>query len=182
MAQTIDEFSFSRLWTNPEDFPTYQGDEAIVRADMQYQPNELQTYINNTLVAVINTIVREIADLVEVSVPDGSITHAKMADDAVGTDNIQALAVTLAKMAANSVGTSQLVDAAVTQAKMAGNSVGAAQLIAGTVGSTALGNGAVTKAKLGTDILPESVGFVVGTSEPTAADFAPGQVYLKLES
>lgn len=60
---------------------------------------------------------------------------------------------------------------------------------AGGIGTTELANRSVTGAKialstvaaenLAGDILPANVGIKAGTATPTAADIAPGQVYLK---
>ena len=40
---------YDKTWTSAEDFPTYQDDEEQVRADMQYHPDAVKDYINNTL-------------------------------------------------------------------------------------------------------------------------------------
>lgn len=42
--------SFLRDWTNPADFPTVEPDEAAVRADLQYHPDAIKKYINETLI------------------------------------------------------------------------------------------------------------------------------------
>lgn len=42
--------SFLRDWTNPADFPTVEPDEATVRADLQYHPDAIKKYINETLI------------------------------------------------------------------------------------------------------------------------------------
>lgn len=42
--------SFFRDWTNPADFPTVEPDEATVRADLQYHPDAIKNYINETLI------------------------------------------------------------------------------------------------------------------------------------
>ena len=42
--------SFLRDWTNPADFPTVEPDEATVRADLQYHPDAIKDYINETLI------------------------------------------------------------------------------------------------------------------------------------
>lgn len=42
--------SFLRDWTNPSDFPTVEPDEATVRADLQYHPDAIKDYINETLI------------------------------------------------------------------------------------------------------------------------------------
>ena len=38
--------TFSKDWTNAEDFPTYEANEEQVRADMQLLHNETRDYIN----------------------------------------------------------------------------------------------------------------------------------------
>lgn len=42
--------SFLRDWKNPADFPTVEPDEATVRADLQYHPDAIKNYINETLI------------------------------------------------------------------------------------------------------------------------------------
>lgn len=182
MPQTISELNYTKDWRNAEDFPTYEGSEAQVRADLQQLPNEIRTYLNTVIVGIINQMLADISQLVA-----GTVT-----DNSVYTAALQQASVTLAKMAANSVGTLQLVDACVTAAKYAPGSIPTSALAAQSVDMNALADNAVrsrhvansqiTNDKLGTDILPASVGFVVGTAEPTEASFSPGQVYLKLES
>lgn len=86
----LESFVYTRDWTKPADFPTFEDDETVVRADMQFQPNELKTFINNVLVSFINT---ELIPLVD-SLVSGTITP-----DSVYTEAIQKGAVTLEKLA-----------------------------------------------------------------------------------
>ena len=86
----LESFDYTRDWTKPADFPTFEDDETVVRADMQYQPDELKTFINNVLVSFINT---ELIPLVDALV-SGTVTP-----DSVYTAAIQKGAVTLAKLA-----------------------------------------------------------------------------------
>lgn len=44
---------FKKDWTREADFPTYQDSEAQVRADLQYHPNALRDFINDTLLAAL---------------------------------------------------------------------------------------------------------------------------------
>ena len=41
--------SYEKSWTSAEDFPTYEGSEEKVRSDMQYHPDAVKDYINDTL-------------------------------------------------------------------------------------------------------------------------------------
>lgn len=45
-----------------------------------------------------------------------------------------------------------------------------------------IGSGAVTAAKLGSDILPANVGIKMGTATPTTSDISAGEIYLKYEA
>lgn len=38
--------AFKKVWTNSADFPTYEGSETQVRADMQYHPDAIAKFIN----------------------------------------------------------------------------------------------------------------------------------------
>ena len=86
----LESFVYTRDWTKPADFPTFEDDETVVRADMQFQPNELKTFINNVLVAFINT---ELIPLVD------ALVSGKVTPDSVYTAAIQKGAVTLEKLA-----------------------------------------------------------------------------------
>ena len=88
----LESFDYTRDWTKPADFPTFEDVETVVRADMQFQPNELKTFINNVLVSFINT---ELIPLVDALV-SGTVTP-----DSVYTAAIQKGAVTLAKLASD---------------------------------------------------------------------------------
>ena len=86
----LESFVYTRDWTKPADFPTFEDDETVVRADMQFQPNELKTFINNVLVSFINT---ELIPLVD------ALVSGKVTPDSVYTAAIQKGAVTLEKLA-----------------------------------------------------------------------------------
>ena len=43
------EFSFTKSWNNPSDFPTYQDSESKVRADLQCLHDEVRNWLNTTL-------------------------------------------------------------------------------------------------------------------------------------
>lgn len=88
----LGSFDYTRDWTKPADFPTFEDDETVVRADMQFQPNELKTFINNVLVAFINT---ELIPLVD------ALVSGKVTPDSVYTEAIQKGAVTLEKLASD---------------------------------------------------------------------------------
>ena len=45
----LDKLSFTKDWTNPEDFPTVELSEEQVRADMQVLYNEIKDFLNNGL-------------------------------------------------------------------------------------------------------------------------------------
>ena len=41
--------SYAKVWTNSRDFPSYEGSETQVRADMQYHPDAVKQFINSVL-------------------------------------------------------------------------------------------------------------------------------------
>lgn len=99
----IGNFKFSKRWTDssPETgFPTFEPDEAKVRADMQYLFDELASYINTNITPRLNfdessfadlgdaitNILQQLVDMTQGSVADKAITAIKLADGAaVGT-------------------------------------------------------------------------------------------------
>lgn len=52
---SLTRLTFAKVWTNKNDFPTYQDNEAQVREDMQYHPNALRDFINNQLLAELES-------------------------------------------------------------------------------------------------------------------------------
>lgn len=173
----VSDLAFSKVWTNPDDFPTYEGSEVKVREDMQCLYDEIKQFLNGSLIPALNALIEggyAPGAVDTAAIQDGAVTLAKMASDSVGSSQI----------VAGSVTSSKLADLAVTTAKLALLSVGTAQLADLAVTALKLADGSVSNAKLGTDIVPESVGFVVGTGDPTEDPslISEGQVYLKLES
>lgn len=65
----VTELTFSKVWTDPEDFPTHESDEETVRSDIQYLFDELKNYLNQTVVAKLNGLNSE-----DVAVETGGAT------------------------------------------------------------------------------------------------------------
>ncbi len=79
--------------------------------------------------------------------PDGSITTVKLADDAVTAAKIASGAVGSSEVADNSLTASDLAAGSVGSSEVTDNSLTAADLAADSVGSSEIVNGAVTQAK-----------------------------------
>lgn len=47
------KLTFGRDWTKETDFPTYQDSEEQVRADLQYHPDAVKSFINDTLLPAL---------------------------------------------------------------------------------------------------------------------------------
>ena len=52
---SINGLEFTKDWTNPVDFPTYEDNETQVRADIQCLYDEIKNYINRTLLPGLTT-------------------------------------------------------------------------------------------------------------------------------
>lgn len=174
MSTISNNFSFSKEWTDADDFPTKEYSEPQVRADIQQLFDELKDYINNVVVAGINDNASSIAALggggqvdtdsladdcvTAEKIKDGEITELKYADDSipyralqeecVHNINIQDGAVTAEKLASSAVTTAKLDDGSVTVDKMATNSVSAVKILDNAVITSKINNGAVTADKL----------------------------------
>lgn len=81
MPITIANFSFTKDWTNPTDFPTIVSGETQVRADMQLLHDEAKAYINNTLLPQL----RSSANLAESAIQDIAIGAVTWSEDAAGS-------------------------------------------------------------------------------------------------
>ncbi len=83
-----------------------------------------------------------------ITIPDGSVTTAKLVNSAVTNAKIADASVTTAKIADLNVTTGKIAAGAVTTAKIAAGAVTATELGTGAVGSTQLASSAVTTAKI----------------------------------
>ena len=77
-----------------------------------------------------------------------AVTQAKIADDAVGADQLASNAVVTASITNANVTTAKIADDAVTQAKIADDAVGADQLASDAVVTASITDGNVTTAKI----------------------------------
>ena len=143
MARNIPELEYERVWTNRQDFKTYEDSEDEVRADLQYHPNAIKDYLNNTILPKLNTINAsditvtggndlqtklstmdyEIANVTLGQIPDGSLTSAKLDSNAVTTEKLNDGCVTTVKVADGDITTAKIADSGVTAVKIADGSV-----------------------------------------------------------
>ena len=163
MLTDLKKQTYSKDWTNPDQFPTFEDDETQIRADIMYLPEEIRLWLNSVLDSVIAenipfeeqefipavTIQAAIENLKQQLdeaviggiVPDGSITTAKLADGAVtrvklGSDvqiEIPDGSITAAKLAADSVTRAKIEDYAIDSSKLASYSVTTGKLDDGAV-------------------------------------------------
>ena len=89
--------------------------------------------------------------VVTASILNDNVTQAKIADDAVGADQLAANAVVTASILDDNVTTAKIADDAVTQAKIADDAVGADQLAASAVVTTSIVDSNITTAKIADD-------------------------------
>jgi len=151
----LQKMNFTKVWTNPADFPTYESQETKVRSDMQLLFDELRD-AHNALIdalkaseipftetaaiaetnvqAAIENVQRQIAEAISGSIPDDSLTGEKMVEGAIDTR--------------------ELADDSVTGDKIADDSVDHPQLKDNAVWGSNIKDGEVTDAKLAPGILP----------------------------
>lgn len=156
--------------SNVKYFPTHETDETQVRNDMQLLYNEIQNYLNeivvpqglgdasnmgigehfswaedaDTVKQVLQELHTAIVEIVEVAVPNHSISKAKLTDDtdeagpAVGTANIEKGAVTTDKLA-DGISGSKIQDGSIGNGKLVADATGSAA----AVGTNNINNEAV---------------------------------------
>lgn len=73
----IKELQFTKRWTSPTDFPTYEPDETRVRQDLQALHDETAEYINEELIPGVKDYVDR---YVSAEIPNGSVGSEKLAD------------------------------------------------------------------------------------------------------
>lgn len=111
MAKEIPEnFEFSRNWEDKDDFPTRQYSESVVRSDIQYLFDELKSFLNDTVISVINKHGSRIAALGG----GGVVEHEAIAENAIGTENIIDGSITESKYALDSIPAGVLKDESIS--------------------------------------------------------------------
>lgn len=78
-ASDLAELQFTKDWTNPSDFPTYEPNETQVRADQQFLFNEIKAFINGKLVPAIKSAA-------QTGGGGGSVTGEVVADVYINAD------------------------------------------------------------------------------------------------
>ena len=84
----LQKLAFTKVWTNPTDFPTYQPNEEQVRKDLQLLHDETRDYLNDVLLQTVSNAldetVEEVREMGEAAIvgaiPDGSVGTDKLAD------------------------------------------------------------------------------------------------------
>ena len=94
--------------------------------------------------------------VVTASILNDNVTQAKIADDAVGADQLAASAVVTASIVDDNVTTAKIAADAVTQAKIADDAVGADQLAANAVVTASILDDNVTTAKIADDAVTQA--------------------------
>lgn len=104
----LKKLEFSKVWTNPDDFPRYEASEEKVRADMQLLYDELQVALNrlvsdldgtqgaenlgfravsgidaNTVQEAIEIVLAQIGQAALSEIPNGSITPEKVSESLI---------------------------------------------------------------------------------------------------
>lgn len=149
----IPKLKFTRLWTDPDAFPTVETDETVVRADMQALHNETRDYMNRTLGPTLESVGTLLDDTISglasqsaarklgfsptEGVPETTVQGAienvqsqlagaalgSIPDGSITAQQLAASAVTAGKIADGAVATEKLADASVTKDKIATSAV-----------------------------------------------------------
>ena len=104
MARNIPELEYERVWTNRQDFKTYEDSEDEVRADLQYHPNVIKDYINQWLLPNLNTI-----DAADLSFESSEAVPATTVQDAIENVQEQLVGITQDGVANQSITAEKLV-------------------------------------------------------------------------
>jgi hypothetical protein len=107
----------------------------------------LEGALENALEGIIETCVAD-GSITTAKLADNAVTNAKISSNAVTTTNIADLNVTAAKLASDSVTTVKIVDSNVTAVKLASDSVTTAKIVDSNVTAVKLASDSVTTAKI----------------------------------
>lgn len=166
---SLPKLEFTKNWTNPEDFPTFEDNEAQVRADIQLLFDQCRDGINRlaeevtaenvpfrrspgidavTVQNALEVLRDEITGVTLGQLPDGSVTGAKLENGSVTGEKLAGGSVTREKLTGGSVTEEKIAEGSVTEGKLADGSVTKAKLAPDAL---------TGKADLGSDgkLLPE---------------------------
>ena len=173
------KLEFTKSWTEPDDFPTFEDSEEQVRSDMQLLFDECRDGVNRlageiraenipfqrspgidavTVQNALEVLRESIVDATMGELPDSSIVDGKLADGAVTEPKLADSAVTAAKIAGGAVRTEKLAPSAVSTEKLKNGAVTAEKVADGTLTLDKFAEGALSrKADLDSDfkVLPE---------------------------
>jgi hypothetical protein len=85
-------------------------------------------------------------------VADGAVGPNQIADGAVGSNQIANGTIQTADIADNAITGAKIVDATITATDLANNAVTSSKILNGTIATSDIADGAVTTAKLGSDV------------------------------
>ena len=172
---SLSNFALTKSWESAADFPTFEEDEAQVRADMQCLFAELEVGLQKL-----------ITELQKKNTGNGSSGATNIGIDAIvgltGVTDVQS-ALAMLVDAINNVSVGTLQDHSVTNAKLSrktdtdGASVKQENIAAGAVDTTELAAGAVTGAK--TDF---SAGLNISGALTTDDATLGGKIFLSADS
>ena len=137
---SFSNFALTKTWESADDFPTFEGDETKVRADMQCLFTELEEGIQQL-----------IAELEKNSTNDGTAGANSIGIDGIAglgsVTNVQS-ALAMLMQIINNIVIGDLPDGSVTTSKLANAAVTQSKIGQGAVGNTQLANASVTSQKL----------------------------------
>lgn len=155
----FNKLAFTKNWNDPDDFPTFEDDEAQVRRDMQYLFDEIRDFINSlidslrarslpfdrtpeidssTVQNAIENVQAQLASVTVGQLPDGSVSMEKLAPASVSEVKIVPGAVSSGRLADAAVTAEKLAAGAVTSEKLAPAAVTGDKIADGTVGAEKL--------------------------------------------
>ena len=148
--------------------PEYTAAE--FKAEFDQAAVDIKDYINTTLCSYVNTLRNDVDAIVEVSIPDGSVTTAKLADDAVTALKISDGAVDSSALGNSAVTSAKLADGAVTASKIQNDAVTAGKLADDAVTTNAIAALAVTDAKVNDVAATKITGLLAEVKTEATAD------------
>lgn len=130
---SLTNFELTKSWENPSDFPTYEEEEAQVRADMQCLFDELAAGINTLIGQLKKTTEASGASGIGISAITALPGYTNVQDALAGLATALDEAVIQGIVPDNSITTAKLVDANITTPKIADEAVTKAKIADGAV-------------------------------------------------
>jgi hypothetical protein len=157
------------------------GDVTLNLADASTSAKGAASFSSDNFAASSGAITIKDLGVATAEIQNDAVTQAKIADDAVGADQLAANAVVTASIVDDNVTQAKIADSNVTLAKMAANSVDSNQYVDGSIDTAHIANDQITSALIADNAIDSDMYVDGSIDEAHIANAAVAVAKMKIE-